>query len=194
MHWSNVSGQDLRNPGAERRFGRRATIAVVAVTAIAVSAAMLAALSSRPNDHRYVFTATYGTQTGVPFTLLLTLPSEPDIQVQWRVIGNATAELATSLYGQVLRVSASSNVSVVAQLATWRDLGTAFTTEGLSEAGHAAVRVNLNSAGAPLSSTLTVVFSKTDPQWTVERSLHGDLVAGWNTVEIRETRFVTPSH
>lgn len=188
-----MAQQDLRDPVRERRFGRRATVAVVAVTAIAVSAAMLAAISNRPNDHRYVFTATYGTTNGVPYTLLLTLPSEPDIQVQWRVIGNATAQLATSVYGQVLRVSASTNVSVVAQLATWRDLGTAFTTEGLSEAAHPAVRVNLDAADVPLGSTLTILFSKTDPQWTLERNVHGDLVEGWNTVEIRETKFVTPS-
>src|SRR5689334_10121 len=183
----------MRDGARERRFGRRATLAVIAVAALASSAAMLAALASRPNDHRYVFTATYGNQNGVPFTILLTLPAEPDLQVQWRLLGNATGEVATSLYGEVLSVSASSNISVVAELSTWRDLGTAFTTEGMSEAGHPAIRVNLDSTAVSLGSTLDIAFSKTDPQWTVERNVHGDVAEGWNTFEIRETKFVTPS-
>jgi hypothetical protein len=188
-----MAEEDKRDAAAERRFGRRATIAVFAVAALAVSAAGLAAVSNRPNDHRYLFTATYGNQNGVPFTLLLALPGEPEIQAQWRILGNATAEVATSLYGGVLRVSASSNISVVAQLATWKDLNIDFTTQGMNDGGRPAVRVDLDSAGVSLGSTMRLMFSKTDPQWTVERAVNGDLVEGWNTVEVHETKFVTPS-
>jgi len=178
---------DLRDPSRERRRIRWSFVAVAVVAALAIAAATLSAFENRPADHTYRFYATYTNTNGVPYTLLIPLPSEGLIRDAWRFLGNGTAVVDTSSYGSVLRITAHGNVTVSANVSTWRDLSASFTTEGTSAGGRPAGRAYLDATAPPAGSVLNLTLVKTDPTWTLTRALQADLFEGWNTVEVRET-------
>lgn len=189
-----MARQDLRDPARERRHWRWSLLAVAVVAWLAIAAATLSAFENRPADHTYRFYAAYGNTNGVPYTLLIPLPQESAIRDAWRFLGNGTAVVDSSPYGMVLRITAHGNVTVSANVSTWRDLSAAFTTEGLSANGHPAGRAHLNATAPPAGSFLNLTIVKTDPTWTLTRALQANLFEGWNTVEVRETlaRTVAP--
>ncbi len=178
---------DPRDPARERRNFRWSLLVVAAVATLAIGAATLSAFESRPADHTYRFYATYGNTNDVPYTLLLPLPAESSVRDAWRFLGNGTAVVDSSPYGTVLRITAHGNITVSANVSTWRDLVATFTTEGPSAGAGPAGRAFLNASATPANSYLNVTFTKVDPTWTLLRILHGDLFEGWNTVEVRET-------
>jgi len=181
-----MAKQDLRDPARDRKTMRWALVAVAVVLSLAVGAATLSALDKRPADHSYVFYASYGNTNGVPYTLLLPLPQDGDIRAAWRFLGNGTAAVESSTYGPVLRIAAHGNITVSANISSWRDLPATFTTEGSSAGGRTAARLYLNATVPPASSFVRISFTKVDPTWTLTRSVDGDVFEGWNTVEIRE--------
>jgi hypothetical protein len=182
-----VASKDVRDAAADRRLVRRNFLLVALVAALAIAAATLVAFESRPLDHHYTFYASYGNTNGVPYTLLLPLPTDTLVREKWQFLGNGTAVEQNSLYGPVLKVSSWSNITVSARLDTWRDLPATVTTEGLDSGGRNGARLFLNSTEFSLGSAVKVSFTKVDPTWTLTRNVDGDLFEGWNTIVIRET-------
>ncbi len=189
-----MDAKDLRDPARERRRNRLRLAAVVAVAALALSAAALAAVANRPLDHHYVFTASYTSDNGVPYTLRLPLPGDGELRGNWALLGNATAVEEASPYGTVLKISAWSNISVTARLNTWRDLPLTFTTEGLDDSGQLGVRARLDSSPPANRPVLKISFAESDPAWNTTRVAEGDLLQGWNTFRIRASQTANPYH
>jgi hypothetical protein len=179
--------RDLRDPEAERRSFWRHGMAIAGVAIVVTAAIAVSLEATRQNDHHYSFFMSYGTANGAIFTVLLPLPSDPDIRSSLRVATNVSYSTETSPHGLVLRVYGQQNATLYAFLDTWKNLDVAFTTEGTSAQGRPAVRVFLDTDGVAAGSFVRVVFTKVDASWTQERTARGDAFEGWNTLEIQET-------
>ena len=179
--------RELRDAKRERESFRRHIMAIAGV-AIVVTAAIIVSLEvTRPLDHHYSFYMSFGTTNGATYTVLLPLPSDPEIRASLRVFTNVTYSTEPSPNGLVLRVFGQRNASIWTFFDTWKNLDASLTTEGLDASARPAVRVFLDSNGAAQDPFLRVVFTKVDNTWTTERTARGDVFEGWNAIEIQET-------
>ncbi len=190
-----MSGIAPRDPAADARWTRRGfiTFGAVAASALIVAAGVLVA--SRAPDHEYTYILTFTEDAGHPYTLLLPLPADGQVDSACRFLGNQSAPARDgSTYGEVLRVEGVGDLSVMCTLPTFEPLSLAFSTEGHSARGQLAVRVFLNASGFAQHPTVDLSYREAGPQWTTTRYVQGNLEEGWTTIEIREVLQPTPEY
>lgn len=189
-----MSGIAPRDPVADARRSKRAfmTLAAVIAATLVVAAAVLVA--SRQPDLAYNYTLTFTQEGGYPYTLLLPVPADPDVDAACRYLGNATPVREPSAYGEVLRVESTGDMSLVCALETFEPQPLRFSTEGHSSAGRPAVRIFLNASGLARHPVVDLSFREAGQQWTTTRYVQGDLNEGWTAIEVRQVVQPTPPY